>query len=220
MAMPTAVYKDADKKRVLPKKGYHHARLKGIFDIGTVKATDPTYSDRRMFVWLWELVNLSKEKKGKNPAQSVFVPQTLPYNGKSKNLVKILNDWLGILPAEMLRKDFDIVKELLDQPAEVLIVHSKDGKYANIAKDNGINAVKGKVKAGVMKAQSFDMTSGEPLDMDEFKKIPMWIQNKIIDSDEFIEISGERSSSRRSSRNESASANKKVAAKKTTRGKR
>lgn len=204
MGMPTAVYKDDNKKRVLPKKGYHQARLKGLYDTGTQKATDPNYSDRRVMVWLWELVNLSKEKKGKNPAQSVYVVQSLPFNGKSKILVKILGDWLGILPAEMLRKDFNIVNELLDQPAEILITHSKDGKYANVAKEGGVGPVgKGKVKSGVMKAQSI-MLSPDDFDMDEFKKIPMWIQNKAIESDEFIAVSGERTSARRAAKSSPA----------------
>lgn len=192
--MPVTKYEDEGKPRKLPKKGWHPARLKIIADIGTVKATDPTYSDRRMMIWIWELVNLSTKKKAE------WVQQQLPYNGKSKNLQKLLADWRGLLPAQILNKKFDIAEELLDAPAEISVIHSKDGKWANVARDGGIAEPTKKVPAGTMKPL-FVSLQPEEFDMEEFKKLPTWIQNKAIESDEFIAVSGERSSSRTREKN-------------------
>lgn len=176
-------------KRVLPKKGYHKAILKIIADLGTVKSNNPEYEDRRMMMWIWELPNLAKkEGKGWRPT---YVQQRIPFNPKSKILKALLKEWLGYTPGEIAKLD---VQELLDQPAEINIAHSKDGKYANV-KD--VQEPQGKTPEGVMDPLCVVLDKKE-FSMEDFEALPEWIQNLMIESDEFAEVTGERRRGKRS----------------------
>lgn len=180
---------DKKFKRVLPKRGYHKAILKIIADLGTVKSTNPEYSDRRMMMWLWELPSLAK-KEGK-VWRPVYIQHRVPFNPKSKILKALLKEWLGYTPGEIAKME---VNELLDQPAEINIKHSKDGKYANVA---DVQEPKGKTPEGVMDPLCVVLDKKE-FEMADFELLPEWIQNLMIESDEFAEVTGERRRGKRS----------------------
>jgi hypothetical protein len=183
MALPTSKFKDEDgneKKFTPPKKGKHNARLKVIADIGTQEPNDPKFSPQRRMIWLWELPDLSTKKEPR------YVIQTLPFNGKSKQLKALLNRWLDYTEIDVRNMN---IADILEEPAELNLVHSVDGKYANVAKENGVSKAKGRVKPGIMQPLCVTLIDGEYNEAD-FKKLPNWIQDKAMNSEEFLEVSG------------------------------
>lgn len=167
------------QSRELPDEGRYPAIAKVVADIGTQIPKNDKFQPRRMMVILWELVGESTKDSVK------YIPQRIPFSASSKNYKKLLKTWLGLNPAEVA--DFD-ANDILGKAAEIEIVHSEDGEYANV--DRVSPAPKGKLPKGFMQPVSCFLSKGS-FDKADFEELPEWIQNLAIESEEFREVSGE-----------------------------
>lgn len=166
--------------RELQAEGRYPAVARVIADIGTQVPKDSKFSPRRMLIILWELVEISTKDN------VAYIAQRIPFSSKSKNYKKMLKTWMGMAPDEVA--DFD-ASDMLNKGAEIEIVHSDDGEYANV--DRVSPAPKGKMAKGFMKPVSVFLERGA-FDKADFEELPEWIQNLAIESEEFKEVSGER----------------------------
>lgn len=108
--------------------GVTASRCSRIIDLGTqAVVAKGTTKYRRQILINWETANLSSEGK----PLSVGNKYTLSLDEKA-NLRKALEAWRGRKFTEKELAGFDVSK-LLSAPALLNIVHSDDGKYANIA---------------------------------------------------------------------------------------
>lgn len=111
--------------------GVHVARCCRVIDCGT--RVDPTFGKRRRQAWIfWEL---PKSLRGeKNEPHLVGKRYTLSHNEKA-NLRADLESWYGQHFDDKALDDaggFDLEK-LIGRPGLINVVHSQDGKYANVA---------------------------------------------------------------------------------------
>lgn len=111
--------------------GVHVARCCRIIDCGT--RIDPTFGKRRRQGWIfWELPNTQRGESGE--PHLVGKRYTLSHNEKA-NLRADLESWYGMHFADKNLDDaggFDLGR-LIGRVGLINVVHSTDGKYANVA---------------------------------------------------------------------------------------
>lgn len=117
----------------LAPPGVHVARCCKVIDCGT--QVNETFKKRQRKAWLfWELPNTQRQAPSAGGDPFIVGKQyTLSHNEKS-NLRGDLESWYGRrFSDEDLEKagGFDL-ERLIDRPALLNIVHSTDGKYANV----------------------------------------------------------------------------------------
>jgi len=114
----------------LAPAGVHVARCCRIIDCGT--RVDSTFGKRRRQAWIfWELPNALRDDGEPNLVGKRY---TLSHNEKA-NLRADLESWYGKhFDEAALEKagGFDL-ERLVGRPALINVVHSQDGKYANVA---------------------------------------------------------------------------------------
>lgn len=111
--------------------GVHIARACRVIDCGT--RVDPTFGKKRRQAWIfWELPKCLRAD-GKEP-QLVGKRYTLSHNEKA-NLRSDLESWYGrhFDDAQLEKAGGFDLERLVGRPALINVVHSKDGKYANVA---------------------------------------------------------------------------------------
>lgn len=122
----------------LTPAGMHLARLFRVIDCGT--HTDRNFGKRKHTGYLyWELPN-TRRTDSDDPT-FVVKRYTLSHNAKA-NLRIDLESWYGMVFDEKRLDDaggFDLEK-LIGRPALLNIVHSTDGKFANVASVNPLPA--------------------------------------------------------------------------------
>lgn len=115
----------------LAPQGVHVSRCCKIIDLGTHE--DPKFKKKRRLAWIfWELPNTHQDRGNGDPF-IVGNRYTLSHNEKS-NLRAHLESWYGRqFSDEALDKagGFDL-ERLIGRTALLNIVHSQDGKYANV----------------------------------------------------------------------------------------
>ena len=116
--------------------GVHVARCCKVIDCGT--RVDPTFGKRRRQAWIfWELPNTQRGEGKTGEAVDPHIVgkrYTLSHNEKA-NLRADLESWYGQHFDDKALEDaggFDLEK-LLGRTALINVVHSQDGKYANVA---------------------------------------------------------------------------------------
>lgn len=170
----------SSSNRVLPEEGTHLAICKVVADLGTQESSNKDWPDRHIILLLFELTELSEKN---NP---VYQTLRLTFTTKSKGLLKTMKSWMGVKDLA----DFDL-KDALGEPALVTIEHNETGEYANItavtAPRKGDRPPKGVMpKIAVFLDDTFDEDSFEELGENKLE----WIQDKIMDSPEYEEVSG------------------------------
>ena len=114
----------------LAPAGVHVARCCRVIDCGT--RVDPTFGKRRRQAWIfWEL---PKSLRDDGEPNLIGKRYTLSHNEKA-NLRADLESWYGRHFDEKALDDaggFDLEK-LVGRPGLINVVHSQDGKYANVA---------------------------------------------------------------------------------------
>ena len=114
----------------LAPAGVHVARCCRVIDCGT--RVDPTFGKRRRQAWIfWELPKALRDDGEPNLVGKRY---TLSHNEKA-NLRADLESWYGKhFDEAALDKagGFDL-ERLIGRPALINVVHSQDGKYANVA---------------------------------------------------------------------------------------
>ena len=165
----------------LTPAGMHLARLFRVIDCGT--HTDRTFGKRKHTGYLyWELPNVPRTDNG----EPTFVVKryTLSHNAKA-NLRIDLESWYGMAFDEKRLDDaggFDLEK-LIGRPALLNIVHSADGKFANVASVNPLPA--GLVcPPAKLEPLVFSM---DPWDQTKFDSLSDGVRSYIQESEEYQE---------------------------------
>lgn len=152
------------------------ATLTKILDLGTQKSNNPKFKDARKIRLYFEVAN---ERTEEGDPFVLFREYNFT-NNESSNLMKDLMPWAGIKTS----KGFNI-DTMLGRPAMISVVHSQDGKYANI---NSVAAVpKGtKVPKPVNALTSLYLT---PADFDAavFASLSDKLKAKIAETKEYAE---------------------------------
>lgn len=167
----------------LAPTGMHIARCYAVIDLGTHE--DPTFGKKKHYVRIQhELPNtkMTNEKLAGRPF-SISNRYTLSHNEKA--LLRVhLESWYGkkFNDAELDKAGgFDLTK-LLGRPAFINIVHSENGKYANIGSINP-------VPAGMECPLAINppiMFSFENFDERVFESLSQKTQDYIKESDEWL----------------------------------
>lgn len=114
----------------LAPQGVHVARCCRVIDCGT--RVDPTFGKRRRQAWIfWELPKILRDN---GEPQLIGKRYTLSHNEKA-NLRADLESWYGRHfddKALDAAGGFDLEK-LIGRAALINVIHSQDGKYANVA---------------------------------------------------------------------------------------
>jgi len=168
MSKPTRQARDP---KDLPREGRHLGVCKIVADLGTQESSNPDWAPRKVLMFIFELPSLSKKDK------AVWVKKDVTFTPKSKGLKALSKSWLGINDT-----DFDYA-ECLGMAAEIKIVHSEDGQYANV---EYVEATKKKPAKGFMKEVSCFLD--KTFDLRDFKLLPEWLQSKAMDSEEYQSI--------------------------------
>ena len=170
--------------RELPDEGTHSAVCVGFIDIGTQKSEK--FGDRHQCLLRFELVDLSTKEK------PVVMSRTMTYSGNAKStLAKTLKAWLGVKDAG----EFEM-ENLLGKPGIVTIEHSETekGNFANITNISAVRKGE-KLKKPVSELKSLFLD--DSYDAEVFESLPEWVQNKILDSDEYTEVSKPKGKSKK-----------------------
>jgi hypothetical protein len=164
--------------RQLPPADNHVARCIKLVHIGSIY--DEKYDKLRNQVMItWELPNeLAKFKDVEEPFV-VSKTYTLSLSEKA-TLRKDIENWRGQKFTEKELEGFDLVK-LLGQPCMVQVVHSDDGKYANVS---GVSKIpKGlPVPAQINKSIYFSISE---FTEESFNKLHDWEKKKVEASNEY-----------------------------------
>ena len=164
--------------RQLPPADNHVARCIKLVHIGSIY--DEKYDKLRNQVMItWELPNeLAKFKDVEEPFV-VSKTYTLSLSEKA-TLRKDIENWRGQKFTEKELEGFDLVK-LLGQPCMVQVVHSDDGKYANVS---GVSKIpKGlPVPAQINKSIYFSISE---FTQESFNKLHDWEKKKVEASNEY-----------------------------------
>lgn len=173
----------------LPPAGTHAARCIQVIDLGTHHdeyiGKPKTQHKVRVNFELPDEKAVFDEKKGEEPF-FVGVDYTLNLGEKS-NLRRDLESWRGRPFSEDELEGFDISK-LIGVPAMVSLIHRKSAAGKDYSKITGI----AKMPKGMICPEqinpSLEFSLGE-INSTKFSNLPNWIQNKIKESDEYIEAS-------------------------------
>lgn len=103
--------------------GTYNATLVRILDQGTQKSNNPKFKDTRKVRLYFEVAN---ERTEEGDPFVLFREYNFT-NNESSHLMQDLMTWQGIKTAAGFNID-----TTLGKPAQLSVIHSKDGKYANI----------------------------------------------------------------------------------------
>lgn len=165
--------------------GLHHSVCYGIIDIGTQPTNNPQFKPARKVVFLFEIPEERINIDGKDLPRGVSSIFTLSLGTKSK-LLPALQSWRGRPFTEEELKGFDVTK-VLGANAYLNIVHSTKGEktYANVQTINPLPKGANKLTAETPLTQwSIDDQPDGPIRIPE--RLPDWIKQKIMQSDEYI----------------------------------
>jgi len=128
-------------------EGNHMARCVRVIDLGTQPGSAKYPNPKHKILIAWELPEVCEEYEGVMTPRLVMSRYTLSLHENS-TLRPHLESWRGraFTPEEL--KGFDIAK-VLGVPCQVQIVHSDDGKYANV---KTISALHPKLRAQMPEA--------------------------------------------------------------------
>lgn len=164
--------------RQLPPADNHVARCVKLVHIGSTY--DEKYNKTRdQVIVTWELPNeLAKFKDVEEP---FVVSKTYTMSlGDKATLRKDLENWRGQKFTEKELEGFDITK-LLGQPCMIQVVHSDDGKYANVS---GVS----KIPKGLTVPAQVNTTvwfSVKEFTEESFNKLHEWEKKKVEASNEY-----------------------------------
>lgn len=164
--------------------GTYNATLIKITDLGTQKSNNPKFKDTRKIRLYFEVAN---ERTEEGDPFVLFREYNFT-NNKDSHLMKDLTGWLNLKTTE----GFDI-DTILGRAAQLSVIHSKDGKYANITAV--VAVLKGtKLPKPVNALTSLYLTK-EAFDEAVFKELPMKLQTTIAGSPEYALATAPKSKS-------------------------
>lgn len=112
------------------KEGNWKARCVRVIDLGTQPGSQQWPNPKHKVLIAWELPEQMEDYEGKETPRLVMSRYTLSLHENSA-LRPVLEGWRGKAFTSEELKGFDIAK-VLGVPCQLQIVHSDDGKYANV----------------------------------------------------------------------------------------
>ncbi len=177
---------DTQKDFKIAPAGNHLARLYSIIDIGhqeTVWKGDTKIMHKVVFTW-----ELHGEDNDGNPlttddGKPLIVSKRYTVSlGDQSTLRKDLESWSGKKMTEEDRKAFDL-KTLLNKFCMLSIVHSDDGKYANVGSINSVpTAIRNAIPEGINAPISFWLNE---YTKEQYDALPKYYREKITESSEW-----------------------------------
>lgn len=174
-------------------EGVHIARCVSVIDLGTQLTTfEKKEKEVHQVRFEFEFPNLTYTFEDKDTKVEKTVTKVMgttfsvSLNSKAK-MRKFLESWRGKKFTEEELKWFNLWK-VLWQVCQIQIIHSEDGKYANI--ENALPLMKWisvpETDRELMTFSILEDTKGKPIwfNEDSFEKLPEWLQNKIMESKE------------------------------------
>jgi hypothetical protein len=156
--------------------GTYNATLVKILDLGTQKSNNPKFSDTRKCRLYFEVAS---ERTEEGDPFVLFREYNFT-NNESSHLMKDLMGWLNLKES----KGFNI-DTALGRPAQLSVVHSKDGKYANI---NSVIAVtKGTKLPKTVNAFTSLYLTKDSFDVEVFNALSDKLKQKIAGTKEYAE---------------------------------
>lgn len=182
--------KGGDRKKV--PEGTHQAVCYGIVDIGTQPSDK--FDPRRQVLIQWELpeerVQYINEQGVEEDRSQVLSKRFTLSLHKRASLRQALESWRGRAFTEDELKGFDLVK-VLGKNCFVSVVHSDDGKYANI---QSVSALPKKIAAIDPERPTLYFTLDDvPEGLDECPfpdNMPDWLKGLVLQSKEYGERFG------------------------------
>lgn len=169
-------------------EGLYTAACYQVIDLGVhINETFGTRSRKVLFTW--EIPELQIEVENKDTGEKEQKPRVISREfsavlSDKSHIKPFLTQWRGkaFTPEELLA--FDIGK-ILKAPCQLQVIHTnKNGKtFANVSAC--LPAPKGYKHTFVNEPILFDLL---PENIDDIKKLPEWIQNKIKKSETYQEI--------------------------------
>lgn len=157
-------------------EGTYFATLVRILDMGKQKSNNPTFKDTRKIRFYFEVAN---ERTEEGDPFILFREYNFT-NNESSHLMVDLKNFMGLKTSVGFNID-----TALGRPAQLSVIHSKDGKYANIS---AVIAVpKGtKLPKPVTALTSLYLTK-EAFDEATFKGLSQKLQTQIAASPEYAD---------------------------------
>lgn len=177
---------DTQKDFKIAPAGNHLARLYSIIDIGhqeTVWKGDTKIMHKVVFTW-----ELHGEDNDGNPlttddGKPLIVSKRYTVSlGDQSTLRKDLESWSGKKMTEEDRKGFDL-KTLLGKFCMLSVVHSDDGKYANVGSINSVpTAIRNAIPEGINAPIHFWLNQ---YTKEQYEALPKYYREKITESSEW-----------------------------------
>ena len=180
------IISDTQKDFKIAPAGLHMARLYSVIDLGH-QATEWAGETKIMHkvVLTWELHG---DDDAGNPLQTddgkpLIVSKRYTVSlGDQSTLRKDLESWSGKKMTEEDRKAFDL-KTLLNKFCMLSIVHSDDGKYANVGSINSVpTAIRNAIPEGINAPISFWLNE---YTKEQYDALPKYYREKITESSEW-----------------------------------
>jgi hypothetical protein len=169
-------------------EGVHIARCTGLIDLGMQYSEQYKKSSHRAMI-MWEFVDETYENEEKEiKCKTITKEYGLSLHEKS-NLTKVLEAWRGLRFTEEELKGFDLNK-ILGKACQIQIIHTVKGDktYANIA---AIMALPKGLKVEPPKSTLvYDLDI--PSAVEEITKLPEWIQKKVMESENWKELTNDK----------------------------
>jgi len=108
----------------------HLARCVRVIDLGTQPGSQMYPTPKHKVLLAWELPEVRHDYGGEDVPALLFKRYTLSLH-ENAELCKHLESWRGRAFSDEEKQGFDIAK-LLGVPCQIQVVHSDNGKYANI----------------------------------------------------------------------------------------
>lgn len=177
------------KEFALHPEGPTAARCTRIIDLGTVKGE---YKGKAKMIhdvrFAFESAVLMPESEGEYAGKPFLIVQKFTASlGEKANLRKFLEAWRGRKFTEAELDGFDL-KNVLGKPCFLNIVHSEDGKYANISSVMPLPA--GIVAPPAVGEQLFLTLSEEGFDQAVYDKLSDNTKARIAESAEYKALKG------------------------------
>lgn len=177
---------DTQKDFKIAPAGNHLARLYSIIDIGhqeTVWKGATKIMHKVVFTW-----ELHGEDNDGNPlttddGKPLIVSKRYTVSlGDQSTLRKDLESWSGKKMTEEDRKGFDL-KTLLGKFCMLSVVHSDDGKYANVGSINSVpTAIRNAIPEGINAPIHFWLNQ---YTKEQYEALPKYYRKKITESSEW-----------------------------------
>ena len=177
---------DTNKDFKIAPAGNHLARLYSIIDIGhqeTVWKGETKIMHKVVFTWeLHGEDNDGQPLKTDDDKPLIVSKRYTVSLGDQSTLRKDLESWSGKKMTEEDRKGFDL-KTLLGKFCMLSVVHSEDGKYANISSINSVpSAIRNAIPEGINQPISFWLNQ---YTQEQYDALPKYYREKITESSEW-----------------------------------